>query len=551
MKKILSVILASLFIISTAVACGNNKAKESESVTSRTEASAALSSSVSSETDIPLESNSDSSSESTTQSTTISETESESISEFTESVTESEKVITYPSHLVSVPVKIDNPKVTEKITEKVTEKATEKATEKVTEKVTEKATEKATEKVTEKATEKATEKVTEQTAPKPIVVPVVKNDDTSQLHPFYTKLTEAMFKAAKNDNIVFSPVNLYTALAILAEAANGDSRSELLELLGLDSTEEAAALSASLIRSLTRDGERSITLLGSSLWLSENYPYKGKCADRIRDKHLAELFEGDFSSGEFIHELKSWLSEQTKGLLDDSIKEIDIDPTMICTVITTLYFKDKWENSFSNSKTEQRTFHAAAGDVKHDFMTDTDMTGRYYTGDGFVAVCLFYEEAGYLTLVLPSMGKSVESLLQNPDAASLMMYGRLDTSAVSYSAQVTVAVPKFDISYDAELSSILSELGAPSVFTPGKADLTSLLTSMDDPYAGIQHSVRLRIDEEGSEGAAYSAITMAPTSLPPSEKKMEIVFDRPFAFSLLSPNGEPLFTGIVNDPTKN
>ena len=184
-------------------------------------------------------------------------------------------------------------------------------------------------------------------------------------------------------------------------------------------------------------------------------------------------------------------------------------------------------------------------------MKNTDSNGYYYKGDGFVAVCLFYEAGGYLTLVLPDEDKSVESLLQNPDAASLLTCGRLESDAESCHAQLTVVVPKFDISYNDDLSPVLSSLGAPSVFTPGKADLTSLLSSEAEPYvSGIQHSVRLRIDEDGSEGAAYSAVTMAPTSLLPPEEKTEIVFDRPFAFSVLSTDGEPIFTGIVNDPTQ-
>lgn len=375
--------------------------------------------------------------------------------------------------------------------------------------------------------------------------------DTSRLHSFYAKLTDAVLAHGNGENAVISPVNIYTAIAMLTDAADGDSRNELLALLGLDSADEAAALSTYITESLTLDEEKSKTLFGASLWMNESFEHSEECAKLISRKHLAELFSGDFSSDTYQSAIKSWLNGKTKGLLSDHVDNLQISPESSGMIITTLYFKDIWKNAFNEKLTEENIFHAPSGDIKHDFMKQPAAASYYYKGEGFTAVNLHYEKAGSLMLLLPDDGITPESLFVSADAQSLMLRGRGDTTASVHDAQVTLSLPKFDINESLELRDIISMLGAPSIFSEKLADFSSLFPNKDVLISSIVHCARLRIDEEGGEGAAFTGITMAPTSLPPSEEKMEIVFDRPFAFSLLSPNGEPLFTGIVNDPTKN
>ena len=79
----------------------------------------------------------------------------------------------------------------------------------------------------------------------------------------------------------------------------------------------------------------------------------------------------------------------------------------------------------------------------------------------------------------------------------------------------------------------------------------SPLTADDADLALTQaaHAARVKIDEKGVEAAAYTILTVGETAAAEKPEEMDFVLDRPFLFAIVSPDGLPLFTGVVNDPT--
>ena len=57
------------------------------------------------------------------------------------------------------------------------------------------------------------------------------------------------------------------------------------------------------------------------------------------------------------------------------------------------------------------------------------------------------------------------------------------------------------------------------------------------------------VGEDGTEAAAATAVVVAPTSAPPAEEPIPLVFDHPFVFALRDrTSGAVLFLGRVADP---
>jgi len=63
----------------------------------------------------------------------------------------------------------------------------------------------------------------------------------------------------------------------------------------------------------------------------------------------------------------------------------------------------------------------------------------------------------------------------------------------------------------------------------------------------IEHGATVSIDEEGVTAAAYVAMNMAGSAMPP-EDEIDFVLDRPFLFVITSSDGLPLFIGTVYHP---
>ena len=94
----------------------------------------------------------------------------------------------------------------------------------------------------------------------------------------------------------------------------------------------------------------------------------------------------------------------------------------------------------------------------------------------------------------------------------------------------------------------MESIGVTDVFDPDRADF-SPLADFDEPAAvtQVQHAARVKIDEEGCEAAAFTAIMADATSAMPEDLPVvEMNLNRPFAFAITGADGLPLFVGAVN-----
>ena len=75
-----------------------------------------------------------------------------------------------------------------------------------------------------------------------------------------------------------------------------------------------------------------------------------------------------------------------------------------------------------------------------------------------------------------------------------------------------------------------------------------MLKDDEDTYlSSAQHAVRVKVDEEGVEAAAFTVMMMENAAYMTGDE-VDFILDRPFLFVITGANGLPLFTGIVETP---
>ena len=63
----------------------------------------------------------------------------------------------------------------------------------------------------------------------------------------------------------------------------------------------------------------------------------------------------------------------------------------------------------------------------------------------------------------------------------------------------------------------------------------------------MKHAARVKVDENGCEAAAFTAVTVEATAARPEELPVvEMDLNRPFGFLITGAEGLPLFVGVVN-----
>ena len=359
-------------------------------------------------------------------------------------------------------------------------------------------------------------------------------------------LTEFL-SGAEQENRVCAPLNIYMALAMLAEVTDGESRAQILSLLGEKDTGALRTRVKALWNACYRDDGAVTSLLAASLWLNDRIGYVQETMDILAQDYYASSFRGTMGSPEYDQALRNWLNEQTGDLLKDQTSKLSMDARTVLALATTIYFKAAWSDKFSEAQTTPQTFHSPAGEQETDFL-HSSFIGSYYWGDGFSAVSLSLENGGAMWFILPDEGVSPEALLGREEAMSFILSREKYDWEQQKRLTVHFAAPRFDVSSDLDLIDGLKDLGVRDVFDTAVSDFTPLTTDVEDPIfvSQAKHAARVMIDEEGCTGAAYTVFMMACGAAMPPEESVDFTADRPFLFLVTNFDGLPLFTGIVN-----
>lgn len=350
-------------------------------------------------------------------------------------------------------------------------------------------------------------------------------------------------------NRVCSPVNVYLAMAMLAQSAEGTSRQQILDLLGSDSIDTLHEQAGHVWNAHYQNDGLSTLLLANSLWLGDGYPFRQSTVNTLADRYFASVFHGNLGTEDSNKQLQDWLNENTGKFLTEQAQQAKLSEDTAAALVSTIYFSAPWNQKFSKSTTAPKTFHTSDGETTVPFMNTTLSGGPYYRGEDFGAVSLGFSGSNRMWLILPNEGKSPQDLLESGEYFS-MLQNPTDWKEKDI-CQIHLSLPKFDISSQSDLVDSMKALGVTDVFDPGAANLSGLFDTAslpNTPYVNqIDHAVRVAIDEEGCTAAAYTIIQVPSSGMPP-EEEVFFTLDRPFLFVITSRDNLPLFVGTVCNP---
>lgn len=372
--------------------------------------------------------------------------------------------------------------------------------------------------------------------------------DVSDLQTFFARSSQTFLTGTEGENRVYSPLNAYLALGMLAQVTGGESRGQILELLGADTIEALRQRVNDVWNANYRDDGAVTSILANSLWLNEDVEFDRDTIDTLAKDFYASSYRGEMGSEGFSKALQSWLNEQTGGLLKEQAGNVALDRDTVLALASAVYFRAKWSLEFSKEETAAQTFHAPAGDVEADFMHQRD-DQTYYWGERFAAVGQRFKQGGYMWFILPDEGVSPEELLSDGEAVDFLFTAEKNEWEKQKYLYVNKSIPKFDVASQFDLGEGLRSLGVTDIFDPALSDFTSMTADADVPIAVSQanHAARVVIDEEGCTATAFTVLAGVGAAEPPDDE-VDFVLDRPFLFCVTGDSGLPLFVGIVNSP---
>ena len=366
------------------------------------------------------------------------------------------------------------------------------------------------------------------------------------LSPFFIEASAEFLASQNNENALWSPLNAYIGLSMLAEITDGDSRKEILNLLGAEDIEALRSQVSAVWESVYEDDGNEISTLANSLWLEDGLNYNQDTMNNLAFHYYASVYQADLGSKSANKEIGNWLNKNTGGMLKDSTDKIDLSPDTVLALYSTLFFQAKWSDEFNAKNNTDGVFCGVNGDSNVTYMNKKLCQMNYYWHDDYSAVALSLKNGSTMWFILPDEGKTTTDILNDGSYGEMISSGSGEDGWQNQKyMKVNLSVPKFDVSSTVNLKDGLGRMGVTKVFDVESSDFTAITSDSPVYVSAVNQSARVEIDEKGVKAATYIEIPGAGSAMPP-EEIIDFVLDRPFVF-VISKGNLPLFTGVVNN----
>ena len=344
--------------------------------------------------------------------------------------------------------------------------------------------------------------------------------------------------AQRDSNVFISPLSASMALGLTMNGAAGTTGDEMRRTLGFGET-PLQAINAGyrgligLLRGLDPATELRVA---NSIFYHRGFPFEQAFLSTGKTWFDAEVKDLDFGAPGSVNTVNDWASRATNGRIPKIMDQIDPDAVML--VINAVYFKGSWRSRFDPSETAAAQFQARGGAREPMKLMHQQETLRYFENAEFQAVDLLYGNSAFaMTVVLPRAGHDINAMTE---ALTATAWSEL-TSKFS-EREMELFLPKLKLEYERTLNDDLKALGMNQAFVAGGADFTGM-SPVDLFISSVKQKAFVDIHEEGTEAAAVTTVTMAPTSMPVIPV-MRV--DRPYLFAIRERfSGTILFIGKI------
>lgn len=228
--------------------------------------------------------------------------------------------------------------------------------------------------------------------------------------------------------------------------------------------------------------------------------------------------------------INNWVSKNTNEKIKDIIPPGFIEAETRLILVNAIYFKSAWQSPFNKQSTEEADFFVSPQEtVRVQMMFQKVKRARYHQSPALqcqiVRLQYLYNKLSMFVL-LPDKASSLDALEEKLSADDLE---GID-GVFEKQPDVNLWLPRFKIEEKLDLKDVLHSMGMKSVFSVRHADLSGM-DGTNMLYASkVVHKAFVDVNEEGTEAAAATAVSVNIRSMPLPNETVDLRVDRPFLF---------------------
>lgn len=342
-----------------------------------------------------------------------------------------------------------------------------------------------------------------------------------------------------NDNIIFSPLSLSTALSMLANGAEGETLNEYLTLLNTENLDELNQLNKKLLNKLP-ELDNNVRFHSANALFHNDVKIYNDFSSTLNNYYKAEQFNVDLSTYSGLDILNRWCYENTWGMIP---KFSEYPLLSVISLFNATAFMGRWETPFDESATNVGNFTNENGVKQQAYMMNQDDLKSYYKGTGYQATTLSYGNGAFLfTVILPDIDNTVDNVLTGFEKEGINSCENL----LGKTAEVKLSLPRFKINNKFRLNSALHSLGLKTALS--KDSDYSKISAVEIAGLIVEQASAIEVFEQGTKAAAVTGGELMTDDYSNHLVKVEFKVDRPFIYVIHERStGTILFLGVVRN----
>lgn len=350
---------------------------------------------------------------------------------------------------------------------------------------------------------------------------------------------------SENGNIFYSPYSISAALAMTYEGAKGQTADEMKSVFHFPESNILRSNFASIYNEINKKDKPYKLSTGNALWVQQDYKFLEEYLSTVEKYYGGKAANLDFDreTEKSRQTINTFIEEQTNNKIKDLIPKGILDASTVMVLTNAIYFKGTWTWEFDKSDTSEQDFKITpANIVKTPMMYMKNDKAKFN-----------YADVGDLQILeLPYKGEEISMLILLPTENLDIIEPSLTAEKLKeWKSQMkednldAIFLPKFEFDAKYFMQETLSKMGMPTAF--GNADFSGMDGTKNLFINAVIHQAFVKVDEEGTEAAAATAVIMEGKSAVVQRKIFRA--DHPFIFIIQEKKtGNILFLGKVVDP---
>ena len=351
----------------------------------------------------------------------------------------------------------------------------------------------------------------------------------------YMDFAASLLKNSESDeNVVLSPLSLYTVLSVTANGASGKTQREIEKALGqdLNISEINTFIHYLNERVKALNSEEGFVNSANSLWIRDDYSVKAQFLQNVVNYYDSEVFRTELKA----EEINSWIENKTDGEIKDMLSELDKDTALV--LVNALLFDDEWVTPYEEGNIYNGSFKGTKGEETVKFMESNEMFIESKDAKGMIKS--YKNTPCKFVAILPDEKISVD------EYAASLSGAKLETilSSATGVNRCIAHLPQFERRNKLSLSETAKAMGMELMFTD-EANFDALTMSDGLKVSDIMQESFIKVSETGTKAGSSTTVTLRGSDSETQDFE-ELKFDRPFVFMIVENESNlPLFIGTV------